>query len=101
MEEKEIKEETKKEENKKRKYLIILILFLLLISIIGISITYGKDIYESIENQIIETLKLNKTTSPEIEEQTKTISTTCTSETPTANCSKQGNGYAKITYIGE
>ncbi len=67
MEEKEIKEETKKEENKKRKYLIILLLLLLLISIIGISITYGKDIYESIENQIIETLKLNKPTSPEIE----------------------------------
>ena len=64
---KKIKEETKKEENQKRKYLIILILFLLLISIIGISITYGKDIYESIENQIIETLKLNKPTSPEIE----------------------------------
>ncbi len=33
------------------------------------------------------------------EEQTKTISTTCTSETPTANCSKQGNGYVKITYL--
>lgn len=33
------------------------------------------------------------------EESTKTISTTCTSETPTANCAKQGNGYAKITLI--
>ena len=33
------------------------------------------------------------------EESTKTISTTCTSETPTENCSKQGNGYAKITLI--
>ena len=31
------------------------------------------------------------------EESTKTISTTCTSETPTENCSKQGNGYARIT----
>ena len=30
---------------------------------------------------------------------TKTISTTCTSATPTANCAKQGNGYAKITLI--
>ncbi len=34
------------------------------------------------------------------EESTKTISTTCTSETPTENCSKQGNGYARITYLG-
>ena len=33
------------------------------------------------------------------EESTKTISTTCTSTTPTANCAKQGNGYAKITLI--
>ena len=33
------------------------------------------------------------------EESTKTISTTCTSETPTENCSKQGNGYARITLI--
>ena len=32
-------------------------------------------------------------------ESTKTISTTCTNETPTENCSKQGNGYAKITFI--
>ena len=32
---------------------------------------------------------------------TKTISTTCANETPTENCAKQGNGYAKITYIGE
>ena len=30
---------------------------------------------------------------------TKTISTTCTSATPTENCAKQGNGYAKITLI--
>ena len=34
------------------------------------------------------------------EESTKTISTTCVEETPTANCSKKGNGYARITYIG-
>ena len=33
------------------------------------------------------------------EESTKTISTTCTSATPKANCAKQGNGYAKITLI--
>ena len=33
------------------------------------------------------------------EENTKTISTTCTSATPTVNCSKQGNGYARITLI--
>lgn len=30
---------------------------------------------------------------------TKTISTTCTNETPTENCAKIGNGYAKITLI--
>ena len=34
------------------------------------------------------------------EEDTKTISTTCVEETPTSNCAKKGNGYAKITYIG-
>lgn len=33
------------------------------------------------------------------EESTKTISTTCTSETPTENCAKKGNGYARITLI--
>ncbi len=33
------------------------------------------------------------------EESTKTISTTCVSTTPTPNCAKKGNGYAKITYI--
>ena len=33
------------------------------------------------------------------EESTKTISTTCTSTTPTENCSKQGNGYAQISLI--
>ena len=33
------------------------------------------------------------------EESTKTISTTCTSETPTENCSKQGNCYTRITYL--
>ena len=32
---------------------------------------------------------------------TKTISTTCTNAVATENCSKQGNGYAKVTYIGE
>ena len=30
---------------------------------------------------------------------TKTISTTCTSSTPTENCAKIGNGYARITLI--
>ena len=30
---------------------------------------------------------------------TKTISTTCVSSTPTENCAKQGNGYARITLI--
>ena len=34
------------------------------------------------------------------DESTKTISTTCHSATPTANCSKEGNGYARITYVG-
>ncbi len=33
------------------------------------------------------------------EESTKTISTTCVNETPTENCAKSGNGYAKITLI--
>ncbi len=33
------------------------------------------------------------------DESTKTISTTCTNETPTSNCSKKENGYARITYI--
>lgn len=33
------------------------------------------------------------------EETTKTISTTCVSETPTENCAKSGNGYARITLI--
>ena len=33
------------------------------------------------------------------EESTKTISTSCTSVTPTENCAKQGNGYARITLI--
>ena len=41
----------------------------------------------------------NCTTSSE--EATKTISTTCTNKNATENCSKQGNGYAKITYLGE
>ena len=30
---------------------------------------------------------------------TKTLTTTCSEETPTENCSKKGNGYAKLTYI--
>ena len=33
------------------------------------------------------------------EEATKTISTTCTNSASTENCAKQGNGYAKITFI--
>ena len=33
------------------------------------------------------------------EESTKTISTTCTSETPIKNCAKIGNGYARITLL--
>ncbi len=33
------------------------------------------------------------------EESTKTISTTCNEETPTENCAKKGNGYARITLI--
>ena len=36
---------------------------------------------------------------PSSVESTKTISTTCTSATPTPNCAKQGNGYAKITLV--
>ena len=34
------------------------------------------------------------------EESTKTISTTCVEEKTTGNCAKKGNGYARITYIG-
>ena len=33
------------------------------------------------------------------EESTKTISTTCSEETPTPNCAKKGNGYARITLV--
>ncbi len=33
------------------------------------------------------------------EESTKTISTTCSKETPTENCAKKGNGYARITLV--
>lgn len=33
------------------------------------------------------------------EESTKTITTTCNEETPTENCAKKGNGYARITFI--
>ena len=33
------------------------------------------------------------------EENTKTISTTCSEETPTENCAKKGNGYARITLV--
>ena len=33
------------------------------------------------------------------EESTKTISTTCGEETPTENCAKKGNGYARITLV--
>ena len=35
------------------------------------------------------------------EEGTKTISTICNEKTPTENCAKKGNGYAKITFISE
>ena len=35
------------------------------------------------------------------EEATKTVSTTCVNKNATENCSKQGNGYAKITYLGK
>ena len=33
-------------------------------------------------------------------ESTKTYTTTCANETPTENCAKIGNGYARITYLG-
>ena len=33
------------------------------------------------------------------EENTKTISTTCSEETPTSYCAKKGNGYARITLV--
>ena len=33
------------------------------------------------------------------DENTRTVSTTCTNESPTENCSKQGNGFVKITLI--
>ncbi len=31
---------------------------------------------------------------------TRTETTTCSEETPTENCAKKGNGYAKITFLG-
>ena len=31
---------------------------------------------------------------------TKTISNTCVNASATSNCSKAGNGFAKITYLG-
>ncbi|MCI5967131.1 MAG: glycine-rich protein [Tenericutes bacterium] len=34
-------------------------------------------------------------------EATKTISTTCNANLPVENCAKQGNGYARITYLGD
>ena len=40
---------------------------------------------------------LNCTESNEVA--TKTISTNCQASTPTANCAKEGNGYAKITFL--
>lgn len=33
------------------------------------------------------------------DENTKTVSTTCSTEDPTTNCTKKGNGYVKITLI--
>ena len=39
----------------------------------------------------------NCTASTDID--TKTTSTTCSEETPTENCAKKGNGYAKITLL--
>ena len=38
---------------------------------------------------------------PSSVESTKTISTKCKSETPTENCAKQGDGYARITFLGK
>jgi len=35
------------------------------------------------------------------EESTKTIAGACVSETPTADCAKIGDGYARITYLGQ
>ena len=35
------------------------------------------------------------------EENTKTISTTCINTEATINCAKQGNDYAKITYVSQ
>ena len=34
------------------------------------------------------------------DESTKTVSNTCANSSPTENCSKIGNGYARITYLG-
>ena len=44
------------------------------------------------------TVKESQAIEPYVES-TKTISTTCTSATPTENCAKQGNGYARITLV--
>ena len=56
----------KENENNKKKRLLIILLCLLLLCVFGVSITYGKGIYVAIENQIIETFKLDKPSSPEI-----------------------------------
>ena len=58
--EKEIEKEIEKEEKGKKKRVIILLLLLLLLCIFGISITFGKGIYESIADQI-RSLKFEKT----------------------------------------
>ena len=67
-----VKEEIKKKEiieeqeekKKKRKWLILLLLIFL--CTFGIGITFGKDIYKAISDQIIEVLDLYKPTAPVI-----------------------------------
>ena len=61
--------------------------------------------YTSIKNELKENTLLTKKVmycyncQESSEESTKTISTTCTSATPTSACAKSGNGYARITLI--
>jgi len=57
--------EEKEENDKKRKYIII-ILLLLLLCIFGASITFGKQIYDAVSEQIIEVLNLKKPSAPTI-----------------------------------
>lgn len=56
--------EEKEEDNKKK--LLIIILLLLFVCVFGISVTFGKDFFNDLSEQIIEVIGLNKPTAPVI-----------------------------------